>query len=234
MNDAWIQARGFDEIVPVIILVLWGIGKFMTSRAAAKERNRPPPGAAPPPVPGSGEIPAMRTRAREEQLRRFLAELAGGEVPPAESQPPQIVEPPGPRLAPMPQSFPLRSESDRGPRVNSIVQLRSEARRKRRQRMPSPPVSANPYPVSPPVPGPVDREQDSAPMSPAKISVFHSTAMRDFNVAGPRGGAIMRTTRAGSSHATWYVRPLLSDVRRLREAVILRTVLSPPRALDPL
>jgi hypothetical protein len=233
MNDAWIQARGFDEIIPVVVLILWGVGKLMASRAAAKEKSRPP--TDPLPAPQAGAAPAMKRRAREEELRRFLAELTGVEVPPAEPPPPQGYEPPVTMPPLPPPSFQFHTDAERAPPMGTMARLRSEARRQQRRRMPPPPVPA-PAPVAmvhPPVPTPAPRAQPAADPTLARTAVFHSTAMRDFSIAGPRVGSILRVTRAGSGHATWHVRPLLSDVRRLREAVILQTVLSPPRALDP-
>jgi hypothetical protein len=237
MNDAWIQARGFDEIIPVVILILWGVGKLMASRAAAKEKGRPPADVVPPPAPGTGVDPAARKLSREVELRRFLAELTGVEVPQPEPPPPQTFESSEPMPAPPTPPFPFRVEIDRAPPMDSMARMRSEARRKRMRRMPPPPpVPVPQFFVPSPAPEPVHavRARDSADMAPAKTRVFHSTAMRDFSIAGPRVGNILRVTRAGSGHATWHVRPLLSDVRRLREAVILQTVLSRPRALDPL
>jgi hypothetical protein len=236
MNDVWIQARGFDEIIPVVILILWGVGKLMASRAAAKEKSRPPADVALPPAPGPGIDPVPRKPSREVELRRFLAELTGVEVPQPEPPPPQAYEPPAPMPAPPTPSYPFRAQIDRTPPMDRMARARSEARRKRMRSMQPPPVPAPQFFAPSPAPERVHgvRARDSADMAPAKTRVFHSTAMRDFSIAGPRVDSILRVTRAGSGHATWHIRPLLSDVRRLREAVILQTVLSPPRALDPL
>lgn len=238
MNGAWIQARSFDEIVPVVILILWGVGKLMASRAAARKGNSPPPARSPIPPPRPGTVPSTPPRSGGDELRRFLAKLTGEEIPPA--VPPALPEldPPEPMSAtlfpPRPDSF--QPAMDRMPVAGSLADRSGLRGRQRRRKSPAPPpLMGTPYPAFAPH-GVAGRHEStvSVASAPATISAFRSTAMRDFNVAGPRVGGILRVVRAGAGHATWQVHPLLSDVRRLREAVILRTVLSPPRALDPL
>ncbi len=250
MNGAWIQAGGFENVLPFIILILWIVGKVMNARAEARARQKPPGDAGPRPARRTSPPAVPEAGSGEEQLRRFLAELTGVEPPPPAEVEPPAYEPP----APLPDLPPLPGFRPAGPARPPMVSSvpgpsgspepfslrRSVAERNRRRRMRPPPPPPVPLPVAAPVrraanaEAAASAEAMTAPRPQARPSVMPTPGLQGITMGGPHLGAIASATSAGRPHAAWNARALLAGRRRLREAMILRTILAPPRALDPM
>ncbi len=248
MNGSWIHAGGFENVLPFIILALWIVGKVMNARAEARSRKPPADDEAPAPFPRTSRPDTEPAPSGEEQLRRFLADLTGDDTPPP-APPPALPEPPPlPEFRPSaPVRPPMRTfmtESQAAPGPMSLRQKMAERRRLLRTLRAAPPpvpVPVHPAPTQPQQPYP----EYAAPTAnaalvtmlgpQARTAVMPASGMQGITMAGPNMGSIGRLSalgRAGST--TWAIRPLLGNRRRLKEAMILRTILAPPRALDPL
>jgi hypothetical protein len=249
MNGAWIQAGGFENVLPFIILVLWIVGKVMNARAEARSREKPPGDAGPRPARGKAPPAVPPAGSGEERLRRFLAELTGVEPPPpAEVEPPDYEAPaPLPALPPLPE--PRRPQAFRpvmqttapdpsaAPDPFSLRRSLAERHRRRRARPAAPP----PIPIPAPAMVQPARVEASAPAEivmrfgpQARTAVMPASSMQGITMAGPHMGSFGRLSSAGRAYASWNIHPLLGSRRRLKEAMILRTLLAPPRAFEPI
>ena len=204
MQTPWIQAGGFENVLPFVILILWVIGKVMNARAGARAKRPPGP---PPPVRQGGAPEASPAESGEEQLRRFLAELTGTEPPPAAPPPapePLSVPPALPEFRPAEPARPPMASSLPGPSASPepFSLRRSVAERHRRRRM----RPAAPPPVPPAIPEPVRRPAAEAPVAPgeavtvlgpqARRSVMPASGLQGITMGGPHLGTIASAASA--------------------------------------
>lgn len=227
MPPPFMRADAFENIVGLIILILWGVGRLVMSR------NKP----APPPSPAA---PPSEAQGPDDELRRLLEELSGGQpaapaAPPPEpssSPPPPVSVRPreaGPAHAPMrPPPLPERPASPSRPaprhRRRPTVTAPSHLERARAvgQDDASLAVRSSP-PLAPTV---------SPGAAPLKVAIF-SAAPRAVLPTQSFGG--MATLRGAVTHRdspnARRIRQWLSSARTRRDAVVLAEVLGPPRAL---
>ncbi|MCX7819281.1 MAG: hypothetical protein N2652_08745 [Kiritimatiellae bacterium] len=216
------RADGLENLIGLIILILWGIGRLTMSRSKPSPQ-RPAEPSPPPAQP-------------EEELRRFLEELSGEPPapPPVPAQPPEAR--PGPRRVASPAVARKERESARPPPVP------------RPPIPPRPPRSVVPPPPRPregaAVSAPVGEQRRAPPAEPSvavpaaappplQVAIFGAVPRAVLPTPSFGGmltlrGALVRRTGPRAHH----VRRLLREPRSRQDAIVLAEVLGPPRALS--
>ncbi len=222
------RADGFENIVGLLILMLWGVGRVLMSRS----KRAPPPSPATPPSEVQGP---------DEELRRFLEELAQG-APAVPAAPPPV--PPPVRASPTPTRPRETMPADDAMRSRSLperapVPPRLAPRHGRRPAvMPPPPLAranavGQEHVVSATRPRPAMATAVAADTAPLTVAIL-SAAPRAVLPTQSFGG--MTTLRGAVTHRTSpnarRIRQWLSSSRTRRDAIVLAEVLGPPRALS--
>ncbi len=203
----------FILLIAGVALARWMIENATRKREERENAGTPPP---PPPVPVHRAEPASRTAPagrtpEEERVRKFLEALG---VPTTNEPPPKA------------QPRPIREV------VREKVE-RTVQQERRRVLNPVPPLTTTPPPLPPapplvPVPSPIEkspwqelpdafRERKPAPRSQRR------PRKREAETSFPE------TTVASPS----LLRARLGTPAALREAIVLREILGPPRGLQP-
>lgn len=232
------SSNGFEGIVTILVILFWVVSRILGG--IVKKSRTPPlarsaPGGIPPP-------PAPAGRSPEDELRRFLEQLTVTELP--QSAPPMAERAPDededaeagdfgiPEPAPMP---PPRAVRRHAPHITGG-----------RSRMPPMATPAEPPPL--PATGAVAAGEaprwyeDPAAAVAAPLPSFPRSrvSMNSFRIPGIRlpslrwGSVGSQSTgfsggRAGTSRGRGLDCP-----GGLRRAIVLRTILGPPRALSPM
>lgn len=234
MNETVIQANGFENLFGFVILILWVAGKVLSSRA---EKKKPPEGRPAAPGPEGRRMPRpppMRgpDMSPEEELRRFLAQLSGAEPPPGpieievEEEPVFALPPPAPLPPPPP------------PRRRAVAPFGAD--REARRRGSAAVTASSSYSDARDVirQARAAAAQSSPPMRIMRQSTrstgLPSSAMTGRILMGPRLSMSGSASGRGSGSASASLRSALHSPRRVREAFLLREVLSAPRAFDGL
>ena len=197
-------------LFPVIVLIIVAI-----SKALAASGNQPESGGR----PGREESP-------EERKRRFLEAMSL----PTDSIPPPPVKPP-----PEPDTRPLMPVYPPGPGTG----IPRVAGRLRRASSNTPPIPSRPAPAQPTprafprTPPPAPPAVVPQPIAPVPVMTFAQvTSIPDFSPAGlavsPPRAPIAPAARDTISSSVILRR--LRDPASIREAIILREVLGPPKA----
>lgn len=218
-----------DLIVFLVFAAIAGIQLLVRFIQARKQSaDQPPPRSDGRPDPASAQGTPRRTATQpddeEERVRKFLEALG---IPTEAPPPPPIVPQAAPEPPPLFQPPQLDDEPTfRRPVVVEPPPLRQPAPAKRRPE-PEPIIHGEEGPRHRMAPA-VFRDGD---MADAPQPMSSAAAFRDMDQTASSASAyaIPRSSKTTRSHAG--VRTLLSDRRTLRDAIILREVLGPPKAL---
>ncbi len=214
MASGIVRADGAENIVALVVLVLWALGKWFAARAraASPEKRQGSPPASPPIPPASPE----------EELRRFLEELGAGGAPSPAAPPLQTVGrpsavPPPIRRPPPPAPPPARPVS--------APPVQPPARRK------APALAAG---AGRTVPAHATPPASAAVAPPMQVFVFRAAPRTLLPSIVLRGLRTPSLPAGQGGRKPWSVRDRLATPRRLKDAFILQAVLAPPRAFRPI
>jgi hypothetical protein len=215
-------------IFPIIILI---IAIVRAASRAGQSTGGPPPRRAPGPTP-------RQTESEEERQRRFFEAVGlppGGQLPPTvnprttSNLPP--LQPVSPPLGgPIPSPGRLRRISTGYPHQAGPLGSPASARR---VAAPMPPPASVPAPAPQPQVAPVMVPVQTAAVIAAATAAAPSapaTAVRQFATVSVPSVAPGMAAQASSSTAGLLAR--LRDPDSMRQAIMLREILGPPKALQ--
>jgi hypothetical protein len=196
-----------DTIIFFVLAALALIFKWLTSKGSDDS-------AKPQPNPPNEPIQRAPPKTEEERVRRFLEALG---VPPG-TQPPSPVRTrtvtPRPAATPAPHTPPQKIRRSWAQPLPPVVTTPED--------MPLPPLATTPQPEPVFV---VQTQPASATVVPPPLPAGVST--RPFAAPVARKASPTRTPPMTS------LRAALRSRERIRQAIILREVLGPPRGLEP-
>jgi len=200
-----------DNLLFLLLLVLAGL--FQLLGRAARKRSGEEEKQAPKPAPRMAKpIPRVATESDQERIRKFLEALGN---PPSSSPPPPVTQRPTyreplvlPRIPPI--ASPLPPLVTRPPELPSEFEVHRE---------PAPPPTPQP---SRPLPEPTFQIHEAV-APPELVPVVVTTV--------PEAKSQQPFAALGS---TIHLTPLLRSPTGLRDAIIVREILGPPRGLREL
>ncbi len=204
-------AVNLDNYLFILLVVVAGLFQFLAKVAAKKSKDQtkrasPPRTAAP--------LQPMPTQSSEDRIRKLLEALG---QPPTSTPPPPVV----PRT-----NIPPRPLTPVKPPMSPLSQLRRDKARKREatpKEIPPPPLVKRAEKIPPPeIPAAPLFEvyKGRSPITPAPISKTPGQ---------PYAADMRRATKDDEARTSIAV--LLASSSGLRDAVILREILGPPRGL---
>src|SRR5438093_3742403 len=201
----------FDNLLFLLLLVLAGM--FQLLGRAARKRSGEEEKQAPKPAPRMAKpIPRVATESDQERIRKFLEALGN---PPSSSPPPPVTQRPTyreplvlPRIPPI--ASPLPPLVTRPPELPSEIEIHREA---------APPPTPQP---SRPLPEPTFQIHEAV-APPELVPVVVTTV--------PEAKSQQPIAALGS---TIHLTALLRSPTGLRDAIIVREILGPPRGLREL
>jgi len=210
-------AANLDNLLFLLLIVVAGLFQFLAKVLAKKSKDQTKP-TSPPRTPASpGRAPAD---SGEDRIRKLLEALGQPPtsippppVPPRTHIPPRPLAPVEPPLSPLSQ---FRRDK-RGKRKATSKQIAPPARIKEAQEMPEPKMAADPV---------FEIQRGPVPIAPPEIRK---------PAAQPYAAERRRVSLGDERRAN--IALLLASSSGLRDAVILREILGPPRglgAMDPL
>ena len=201
----------FDNLLFLLLLVLAGL--FQLLGRAARKRSGEEEKQAPKPAPRMAKpIPRVATESDQERIRKFFEALGN---PPSSPPPPPVTQRPTyrkplvlPRIPPI--ASPLPPLVTRPPELPSEIEIHREA---------APSLAQQPHP-SRTLPEPTFQVHEA--VAPAELV--------------PVGAATVPEAKQqiAASPSVIDVITLLGSAMRLRDAMIVREILGPPRALREL
>lgn len=204
-------AVNLDNLLFLLLVVVAGLFQFLAKVLAKKSKDQTKPASPHQTPPSSGRAPL---NSGEDRIRKLLEALG---QPPTSTPPPPVA----PRT-----NIPPRPLAPVTPPLSPLSQFRREKRRKREatsgEISPAPTVKeAQKIPIPKVTAAPVFEVQDGPlPIAPAPMS----------NVpAQPYATAMGRVTVGDERRAN--IALLFASSSGLRDAVILREILGPPRGL---
>ncbi|PYL57959.1 MAG: hypothetical protein DMF31_09860 [Verrucomicrobia bacterium] len=200
----------FDNLLFLLLLVLAGL--FQLLGRAARKRSGEEEKQAPKPAPRMAKpIPRVATESDQERIRKFLEALGN---PPSSSPPPPVTQRPTyreplvlPRIPPI--ASPLPPLVTRPPELPSEIEIHREA---------APSLAQQPHP-SRTLPEPTFQVHEAV-ASPELVAALTTTV--------PEAKRQQQITALPSVIG---IITLLGSATRLRDAIILREILGPPRGL---
>jgi hypothetical protein len=201
-------AAHLDNLLFLLLIAVAILFQFLAKAAGKTGKDQTKRTSAP-----QTPTPIQRAPAEsdEERIRKLLEALG---QPPTSRPPPPVV--PRTNILPRPVA-PVQ------PPMSPLSQLRREKSRKREiisEEIPPPPLVRAPEKMIPPA---VEVHEDSFPIPPPPI----------FKAPTEVYGRGMRTT-AKTEEPRWDIATLLTSTSGLRDAIILREILGPPRGLRAL
>jgi Na+-transporting methylmalonyl-CoA/oxaloacetate decarboxylase gamma subunit len=197
----------FDNLLFLLLLVLAGL--FQLLGKAARKKSGEEEKQAPKPAPRMAKpIPRLATESDQERIRKFLEALGNPSAAPPATKSPTYRKPLVlPRIPPI--ASPLPPLVTRPPELAGEIEIRREA---------PPPVAQQP--------------QASRTLSESTFQVHETVAPPELVpvVAATTPQAKRQQQLAPSSSVTDVIM-LLGSAMRLRDAIILREILGPPRGL---
>lgn len=200
----------FDNLLFLLLLVLAGL--FQLLGRAARKRSGEEEKQTPKPAPRIAKpIPRAKPESDQERIRKFLEAL--GNPPAAPPAPPVTTRPTYrkplvlPRIPPI--ASPLPPLVTRPPELPSEIEIRGEA----------PPLLAQQPQPSRTLPEPIFQVHEA--VAPPEL----------VPVAAATGPEPKRQQQIAASPSVIDVITLLGSAMRLRDAIILREILGPPRGL---
>ena len=205
--------------LPLLFIALAVIFRLLTKAAGAKpDSSEPDESTFPRP-----DQPAPRTQpmSDEEQIRKFLEALGQ----------PRTAKPPPP-VAPRTDVSP-RPVAPVQPPQTMIPSIRRAVTETQKKTQPSQPSR---QPVPPPLPRRYEPRPSGPTVAPAPTFEVQETAAPQPEAtpaAVPEVGQPLARTSATDQQRQRSILDLLRSGRGLREAVILREILGPPRGVEP-
>lgn len=195
-----------DSVIFIVLAGLALIFKWLTSKGSGDEGNPPPPSPSLPNEPVRRAPPLTE----EERVRRFLEALG---VPLGTQAPPPVrprTVTPRPVVAPTPRTPPP-------PKI------------KRSWEQPLPPVVTTPKEVPPPPPK-TEWQPEPVFIMEAQAAPETVPPLLPAALAAP----LPSTVAPVQAVSVMSLRPLLQSRAKIRQAIMLREILGPPRGLQPL
>ncbi len=205
-------AANFDNFLFLLLVVVAVLFQFLAKMAGKKSKDQTNRTSTPPtPAP----LQRAPTESDEDRIRKLLEALG---QPPSSRPPPPVV----PRT-----NIPPRPLAPVQPPMSPFSQLRREKPRKREatpKEIPPPPrlVTGGEEIVSPSVTGAPAFEVREAPLPIAPAAIFKAPAE-------PYAAATRAITKTEERRVD--IAALLASTSGLRDAIILREILGPPRGL---
>ena len=201
----------FDNLLFLLLLVLAGL--FQLLGRAARKRSGEEEKQAPKPAPRMAKpIPRVATESDQERIRKFLEALGN---PPSSSPPPPVTQRPTyreplvlPRIPPI--ASPLPPLVTRPPELPSEIEIHREA---------APPLAQQQQQPSRTLPEPTFQVHEA--VAPPELVAALTTTVPEAK----------RQQQITALPPVIGIITLLGSATRLRDAIILREILGPPRGL---
>lgn len=226
MNPLLLAEFEFKHLIYLVFFVIWIVGQYFESQAKKKKKRELEEAqrTARPEPEHERHAPPQRHEQQpspvEADLKTLLEQLTGQPAPPpvARPVPPPVRHQPPP---PLPQDATMeqvRAQSQ---------QLKNRLKQQRAARSPQPP----PTPQAAYELRTLETAAAPTPVAPADLSI----AMKSFNVSLPKSRLPkMRSAPSSPMRATAEGQRLawLKSPKSLRQAMVARLVLDPPKALE--
>src|SRR5438093_2583035 len=201
----------FDNLLFLLLLVLAGLVQLLGR--AARNRRGEEEKQAPKPAPRMAKpIPRVATESDQERIRKFLEALGN---PPSSSPPPPVTQRPTyreplvlPRIPPI--ASPLPPLVTRPPELPSEIEIHREA---------APPLAQQQQQPSRTLPEPTFQVHEA--VAPPELVPVVATTAPEAKAQQP----------IPSPRSTIHLTALLRSSTGLRDAIIVREILGPPRGL---